>query len=253
MTGVSPRVVCISGGTSGIGAGLVAAFLGAGDQVTTFGRDPRKVDALARQWARQIQSADLRVSVGDVTDGEFRTRLIKELRQGAGRLDVLINNAGVILGQGDIEETVDAWRVTLEANLIAPFALTQAAVALLERSAAPCVINLSSACAQHPFQSCTSGSYSASKAGLDMLTRRLAMALGPRGIRVNAIAPGVVESPMWGDAGDLARETAARRHLLGRDPITPDDIAQAALFLSSAQASRITGAILNVDAGYTLA
>nr|WP_207162358.1 SDR family oxidoreductase [Thiocapsa imhoffii] len=244
--------MCLSGGTSGIGAALVAAFLAAGDRVVTCGRDPRKVAALAQTHEQASQSGALRVLVGDVTDAAFRSRLVAALSETADRLDLLINNAGVILGQGDLEETVADWQATLEVNLIAPFALTQACADLLARSVAPCVINLTSACAQHPFESCTSGSYSASKAGLDMLTRRLAMALAPRGIRVNAIAPGVVESPMWGDAGDLARATAAQRHRLGGDPICADDIAQAALFLASSQARRITGSILTVDAGYGL-
>jgi 3-oxoacyl-[acyl-carrier protein] reductase len=85
-----------------------------------------------------------------------------------------------------------------------------------------------------------------------MLTRRLAMALAPRGIRVNGIAPGVVESPMWGGAGDLIEATVARRHILGQKTLEPKDVAQAALFLASEAASHITGALLNVDAGYTL-
>jgi NAD(P)-dependent dehydrogenase (short-subunit alcohol dehydrogenase family) len=246
------RVVCISGGTSGIGAGLVAAFLETGDRVVTFGRDPAKVAALGAQWIEAIESDRLRVLVGDVTDAAFREGLVKEIRQMDRRLDVLVNNAGVILSQGDIEETVDAWQRTLDVNLIAPFALTKDCVELLASSPTAVVINISSACAQHPFATCTSGSYSASKAGLDMLTRRLAMALGPRGIRVNGIAPGVVETPMWGGARDLIESTAARRHILGQKTLEPKDVAQAALFLASEAASRITGALLNVDAGYTL-
>ncbi|MCG6985148.1 MAG: SDR family oxidoreductase [Thiocapsa sp.] len=247
-----PRVVCISGGTSGIGAGLVGAFLVAGDRVRTFGRDPAKVASLSERWAEATGAGDLTASAGDVTDGDFRSRLVADIAQRHGRLDVLVNNAGVILGQGDIEEPVEAWRATLETNLIAPFALIQACLELLERSPDPVVVNISSACAQHPFATCTSGSYSASKAGLDMLTRRLAMGLAPRGIRVNCVAPGVVESPMWGGAGDLIETTVTHRHLLGQRAIEPRDIAEAVLFLASPGARLITGATLNVDAGYTL-
>jgi NAD(P)-dependent dehydrogenase (short-subunit alcohol dehydrogenase family) len=251
-TAPAPRIVCISGGTSGIGTGLVAAFLEAGDRVVTFGRDPEKVDVLARRWGQAADSGALRLRVGDVTHADFRARLVAEIRDTDGRLDVLVNNAGVILSQGDIEETVDAWRTTLEVNLIAPFALTQACLGLLEQSAAPVVVNMSSACAQHPFETCTSTSYSASKAGLDMLTQRLAMALGARGIRVNAVAPGVVESPMWGGASDLVESTVKRRHRLRQESIEPSDVARAVLFLASEDARRITGACLNVDAGYAL-
>jgi 3-oxoacyl-[acyl-carrier protein] reductase len=252
MTAKAPRIVCISGGTSGIGAGLVAAFIEAGDRVVTFGRDPEKVAALAQQWARAVDSGALRLRVGDVTHADFRAQLVAEIREAHGRLDVLVNNAGVILSQGDIDETVEAWRTTLEVNLIAPFALTQAFLGLLEQSAAPVVINMSSACAQHPFETCTSTSYSASKAGLEMLTQRLAMALGARAIRVNAVAPGVVESPMWGGASDLIDSTVKRRHRLHQEAVEPSDVARAVLFLASEDARRITGACLNVDAGYAL-
>lgn len=251
-TAKAPRIVCISGGTSGIGAGLVAAFIEAGDRVVTFGRDPEKVAALAQLWGQAVDRGNLRLLVGDVTHADFRERLVAEIRDTDGRLDVLVNNAGVILSQGDIEETVDAWRTTLEVNLIAPFALTQGFLGLLENSAAPVVINMSSACAQHPFETCTSTSYSASKAGLEMLTQRLAMALGARGIRVNAVAPGVVESPMWGGASDLMESTVKRRHRLRQEAVEPSDVARAVLFLASEDARRITGACLNVDAGYAL-
>ncbi len=248
----SARIVCVSGGASGIGAALVEAFLDAGDRVYTFGRNRDKLDALRSRWADAVAEDALVALEGDVTDDEFRRRLVDRLEAGAGRLDVLINNAGVILDTGTLEESLDHWRKTIEINLIAPFALTQSCATLLDRAARPVVINLSSACAQHPFATCTSTSYSVSKAGLDMLTQRLALALGPRGIRVNGVAPGVVDSEMWGGATDLMRETAARRHVLRQQVVTPADVADAVLFLASSRARLITGATLKVDAGYTL-
>ncbi len=246
------RVVCISGGTSGIGAGLVAGFLESGAQVYTFGRDPTKLARLTDHWSDQTASGSLITLTGDVTDADFRATLIATIAAQSGRLDVLVNNAGVILSGGDLSESLADWRATLETNLIAPFALTQGVIDLLEHGAAPVVINLSSACAQHPFSTCTSTSYSVSKAGLDMLTQRLALALGSRGIRVNGVAPGVVESEMWGDATNLMVATVQRRHILKQQIVTPADVADAVLFLASSRARLITGAILKVDAGYTL-
>jgi NAD(P)-dependent dehydrogenase (short-subunit alcohol dehydrogenase family) len=246
------RAVCVSGGTSGIGAGLVAAFLAAGDRVYTFGRRRERVDALAAEHLEAAGTGTLVALVGDATDEGFRTGLAARLQAECGRLDVLVNNAGIIRGFGYLEESLEDWRATLEINLIAPFALTRACAPLLRQSPAPAVINLSSACAQHPFATCGSTSYSASKAGLDMLTRRLAYGLAPAGIRVNAVAPGVVPSEMWGNAAGEMQETVHRRHVLGQRPVTPDDVARAVLFLASNEAKSITGTILNVDAGYTL-
>ena len=246
------RLVCISGGTSGIGAALVTAFLKAGDRVLTFSRDPAKCQRLTRRWPDAVASGALRLFEGSVTDGAFLAHLAERIASDPGRLDVLVNNAGVILGSGTLEETPEQWRATLEVNLIAPFALTQSCARLLELAPSPVVINISSACAQHPFSTCTSTSYSVSKAGLDMLTQRLALALGPRGIRVNAIAPGVVDSEMWGGATELMQEITARRHALRQEIVAPADVAEAALFLASAKARLITGTTLKVDAGYTL-
>lgn len=254
MSGESDRhrVVCISGGTSGIGAALVEAFLGEGDWVYTFSRDPEKLRRLERRWPDAVARGSLVLLQGDVTDAAFLARLAARLGSDAGRLDVLVSNAGVILSAGTLEEDLEQWRATLEVNLVAPFALTQACAELLERSEAPVVLNISSACAQHPFATCTSTSYSVSKAGLDMLTRRLALALGPKGIRVNGVAPGVVDSEMWGGASDLMQEITARRHVLGQEVVKPADVAEAVLFLASSRARLVTGTTLTVDAGYTL-
>ncbi len=244
------RIVWISGGTSGIGAGLVAAFLAAGDRVYTCGRKPSKVESLRQTHAQACAAGQLIALIGDITDEAFRQRLRTQIAGEAGRLDVLVNNAGVILSQGTLEETLEDWRRTLEIDLIAPFALVQVLFDLLECSPSASVINLSSACARQPFATCTSTCYSVAKAGLEMLTRRLALALGPKGIRVNAVAPGVVPSPMWGDAAELIEQTVARRHILKQQPVSPEDVATAVLYLAAAE--RVTGAILPVDAGYTL-
>ena len=246
------RVVCVSGGTAGIGAALVAAFLEAGDRVYTFGRRQERVDVLAAMHLESAGSGALVALVGDATDAGFRAGLAARLELECGRLDVLVNNAGIIRGFGYLEETLEDWRETLETNLVAPFALTQVCAPLLRQSPAPAVINISSACAQHPFATCGSTSYSASKAGLDMLTRRLAYGLAPDGIRVNAVAPGVVPSDMWGDHAGAMEETVRRRHVLGQRPVSQQDVAQAVLFLASDRARQVTGTVLNVDAGYTL-
>lgn len=246
------RMVCISGGASGIGTGLVAAFLAAGDRVCTFGRSPEKLDLLRKRWPAAIAREQLMLLTGDVTDSPFRDQLLRLITELGGRLDVLVNNAGIIRASSGLEESPEDWRLTLETNLIAPYALLQACLPLLSRSLSPAVINISSICAQHPFDTCTSMAYSASKAGLDLMTRRLALALAPRGIRVNGIAPGVVNTDIWGEETELMSATVAQRHVLHHRAISVEEIAAAALFLVSAEAGSITGTILNVDAGYAL-
>lgn len=246
------RIVCISGGTAGIGAALVAAFLAAGDRVYTFGRRRERVDALVSAHLEPAGAGRLVALVGDATDAGFRAGLAARLESECGRLDVLVNNAGVIRGFGYLEETVEEWRETLETNLIAPFALTQVCAPWLRLSAAPAVINIGSACGLHAFASCGSTSYSASKAGLHLLTRRLAYGLAPAGIRVNAVAPGVVPSEMWEAHAEPMQETIRQRHVLGQRPVSPESVARAVLFLASAEAGSVTGTILNVDAGYAL-
>jgi NAD(P)-dependent dehydrogenase (short-subunit alcohol dehydrogenase family) len=252
QTSHTPHVVCITGGTAGIGAALVDAFLAQGARVYGFGRSPERAARLAARQAAMVAAGRLVVLTGDVTDAGFRADLAAWIGRTCGRLDCLVNNAAIIRSAGCLEEDLDDWRATLETNLIAPFALTQVCAPLLRQSPAPVVINISSACAQHPFATCTSTVYSVSKAGLDMLTRRLALALGPEGIRVNGVAPGVVPSEMWGGANALIEETIGRRHCLQKRPVSAEDVAQAVLFLASPQARTVTGTILNVDAGYTL-
>lgn len=246
-----PRVVLVTGGTSGIGAAIVANFLAVGDRVYTCAR---RADRLQRLLAGHAQSLGSLVALpGDITDEGFRRALMGVIEEESGRLDVLVNNAGIIRGPGDLEESIADWRATLETNLIAPFALIRAAEPLLRRALDPNVINIGSACAQQPYATCTSTSYSVSKAGLDMLTLRFARALGPLGVRVNGVAPGVVPSEMWGDeAQALIQSTIERRHLLQHRPVNPADVARAVLFLASTEAHTITGTILKVDAGYTL-
>ena len=246
------RVVCVSGGTSGIGAALVSALLAAGDRVYTFGRRREPVDALVSCHLEEAGSGRLVALAGDATDPGFRAGLAARLEAECGRLDVLVNNAGIIRGFGYLEETVEDWRETLETNLIAPYALTQVCAPLLRLGRSPAVVNIGSACGQHPFASCGSTSYTASKAGLHLLTQRLAYGLAPEGIRVNAVSPGVVPSRMWEDHAGPMQETVRQRHVLGQRPVSPQAVAQAVLFLVSAEAGSITGSILNVDAGYAL-
>jgi meso-butanediol dehydrogenase/(S,S)-butanediol dehydrogenase/diacetyl reductase len=224
------RTVLVTGGGTGIGAAIVRRFAAEGATVWAMGR---RREALEASGGRPI--------AGDVADADDRRRALAE----TGPLDVLVNNAAL----GDA-----AWDPTIAVNLTAAHRLAElAADRLAERRGA--IVNVSSVAAL--FAGPGRPQYAVSKAALVMLTKSLAVTLGPRGVRANAICPGWVRTPM-ADAEMAAlggdREAAYReatRHVPLRRPAEPDEVAAAALFLASGEASYVSGAVLTVDGGMT--
>jgi NAD(P)-dependent dehydrogenase (short-subunit alcohol dehydrogenase family) len=224
------RTALVTGGGTGIGAAIVRRFAAEGATVWAMGR---RREALEASGGRPI--------AGDIADAADRRRALDE----TGPLDVLVNNAG--LGDAD-------WDATIAVNLTAAHRLSQeAADGLAARGGA--IVNVSSVAAlvAGPGEP----QYAVSKAALVMLTKSLAVTLGPRGVRANAICPGWVRTPMADvEMGALGADTEAAyrevtRHVpLGR-PALPDEVAAAALFLASAEASYVSGAVLTVDGGMT--
>ncbi len=224
------RTALVTGGGGGIGAAIVRRFAAEGATVWAMGR---RRDAL--------EAGDGNPIAGDVADPGDRRRAIEQ----TGPLDVLVNNAG--LGDAD-------WDATIAVNLTAAHLLSElAADGLAERRGA--IVNVASVAAlvAGPGQP----QYAVSKAALVMLTKSLAVTLGPRGVRANAICPGWVRTPMadtemaaLGSDTDAAYREVTRNVPLGR-AAEPDEVAAAALFLASAEASYISGAVLTVDGGMT--
>ncbi|MFC4533224.1 SDR family NAD(P)-dependent oxidoreductase [Sphaerisporangium dianthi] len=229
----------VTGGTRGVGRATVLAAAGAGARVVTcYHHDEAAAAALAARLG-----PGHRVVKADLTRPEDAARLAAECRTELGGLDALVNNAGVD-GHGRLEELDDGeWSRVLGLDLTAVFVLTQACLHLLGPGSAIVNVAASAALRGVPGRS----HYTAAKAGVLGLTRSLCKELGPRRVRVNAVAPGVLESD--GDplpppvAERVARMTALGR--LGR----PEEVAAAVLYLAGDLAGYLTGATLTVDGG----
>ncbi|MGI8607350.1 MAG: SDR family NAD(P)-dependent oxidoreductase [Gaiellaceae bacterium] len=234
------QVALVTGGGTGIGAAVVRRFVAEGASVVTTGRRAEPLDAVAEETGA--------VAVrGDVADQGHVEEAVATAVERFGGLDVVVNNAGIGWA---------SWQQTLEANLTgAKLVCSEALPHLVERRGS--IVNVASVAGY--VASAGGPAYSLSKAGLIMLTRSLALSYGPRGVRVNAVCPGWVRTPM-GDASmdeiaeqeGVDREGAyelAARYVPLRRAGEPDEIAAACLFLASHEASFVTGASLVIDGG----
>ena len=239
------KVALITGGAKRIGACIAQTLHRAGMNVVIhYHSSADKARALQKQLNEQRENSCLLIH-GDLTGHDKLKSIIKESVQQMGRLDVLINNASAFFPTPLKSASEKDWNRLFEANLKAPFFLTQAAAPHLARQNG-CIINLIDIYAERPLEN--HPIYCASKAGLVSLTRSFAQSLAPD-IRVNGLAPGAI---LWPE--DQHDEVAQQR-LLSRTPLkrlgSPQDIANAALFLIR-DAPYITGQILNIDGGRTI-
>lgn len=251
MPELTGKRVLVTGGGSGIGREIALVFAREGARVVIAGRRREPLDATAAAGpAGAIQCV-----TADVTDEDDRVRLVASTVEILSGLDILVNSAGILEG-GSLESTaLDAWDRTMDVNVRSLFALTRHALPHLI-AAKGNVINLSSVAGPRPYPGLLA--YCVSKAAVDQLTRCLSLELAPRGVRVNALNPGVVVTNLHRSGGMSETDYAAflekgkTTHPIGRVG-TPADVAALALFLASGKAGWITGGTFSVDGGRALA
>jgi NAD(P)-dependent dehydrogenase (short-subunit alcohol dehydrogenase family) len=227
-----PKVAAITGASQGIGADLVRAFLDRGYRVVANSRSI-KPDA----------SADVLAVAGDIADPAVAERVVSGAVDKFGRLDTLVNNAGIFIGKPFTEYTEADFTRKISVNLAGFFYVSQCAVRQMLTQGGGHIVNMTTTLVGQPVKSVPSALASLTKGGLDAVTRSLAIEYADKGIRVNAVAPGVIKTPMHPPE---THDFLAGLHPMGRMGETRE-VVEAVLYLESA--GFVTGETLHVDGG----
>lgn len=238
------KAAIVTGASRGIGFTVAEALAGAGYNLAICGTREETVNAAAEKLS--AHGVEVSGRVVNVADGDALQAFVQEVAKHFGRLDVLVNNAGITRDGLAMRMKSEDWQAVIDTNLSSVFYASQAALKPMMRAKGGRIINISSVVASmgNPGQM----NYCASKGGVDAMTRSLAREVGSRNITVNAIAPGFIATDMTHELGDDAKAALAAQVPLGRLG-SPDDIAAAVLFLAGESGSYITGQVLHVNGG----
>ncbi|WP_417386657.1 SDR family NAD(P)-dependent oxidoreductase [Gimesia sp.] len=230
----NPRVAVVTGASQGIGAGLVKSFLSHGYQIVANSRNI-KTGLFASDQVLEIP--------GDISRPEIAQQVITAAIEKFGRIDTLVNNAGIFIAKPFTEYSIEDYERVITVNLSGFFYVTQQAIHQMLSQGSGHIVQITTSLADQPIKGLDSGLASLSKGGLNAVTRALAIEYADRGIRVNAVSPGVIKTAMHAPE---THDFLASLHPMNRmGEVT--EIAEAVLYLDSA--TFVTGEILHVDGG----
>jgi NAD(P)-dependent dehydrogenase (short-subunit alcohol dehydrogenase family) len=241
------KVALITGGSSGIGLAIAKKYVKEGITTVITGRDRKKLSDACREMG------DLsHFEVCDLYDLESIPALVQSVIDRFGRIDILVNNAGINLKKIIEDVTDDDYERVIRTNQTSTFSLTRTVSGFMKEQGGGAILNISSMASQYGLPYVIA--YTASKSAIDGMTRAMAVELASYGIRVNCIAPGFIKTNMSSVA--LDKDPERKKRVLSRTPLgrlgKPEEVANAAYFLVSDEASFITGVVLPVDGGNSI-
>ena len=247
MNGLDGKTALITGGGTGIGRATAELLAAAGCRVLIGGRREEPLRSVADSSGGMIAWERM-----DVTEAADRSRMLAAARSAFGRLDMLINNAAASVTADFVAQNAEQIRRQIEVNLVAPILLVHEALPLFPVGGS--IVNVTSAGARYQgMPPAGMSAYAPSKAGLNQFTRVLATELGPRGIRVNAVAPGLTDTEI---AAEAVKNEALVPELVAITPLgrvgQPIDVARVILFLVSDAAAWVTGQVVDASGGFWL-
>lgn len=245
------RVALITGGGGALGTCVARHLLEGGASVVLVDQDQARLrqaeSQLDRHWGRLV------LATGDVADVGAVRQVVRTAETTFARVDFLVNCAGRLATGAFAELSPEEWEAVLRVNVLGVVACCQAVIPVMARQGYGKIVNVSSVAGLRAGGAAGNMLYGASKAAVNALTQGLAREVGPLGIRVNAVAPGLFRSPLVADWLDRQDEAALRRRFpLGR-LTTPEDVCEAIQYLLDSAADFVTGVILPVDGGFTVA
>ncbi|MEJ7559019.1 MAG: SDR family oxidoreductase [Pedobacter sp.] len=241
------RIALVTGGGAGIGFAIAKEFTEAGIYTIIIGRDNLKLENAKKQLGDLCE-----VIVFDLTKLENIPGLVQQIIARHSRIDILVNNAGINMKKEFCEVSDTDFMEVIQTNVLSVFSLSREVVKNMLLKGSGCIINISSMAARYGIPKVIA--YTAAKSAIEGMTKAMAVELSPKGIRINAIAPGFIHSDMSAKALDADPERKAK--VFSRTPMgvmgEPEDIGAAALFLASDAAKYITGLIMPVDGGNSI-